>query len=276
MPDTAHASRPALAVYKGLTRHTRYVPFERSFAYKLFLIDIDIDRLEEAGRQSACFSVDRPGLFSFHRAHHGSRKNAPLRPWAEAMFAKANIDLEGGVVRLVTLPKHLFYKFAPISLWFGYGPKADLRGVIYEVNNTFGETHAYVAAANDARNQHEVAKQLYVSPFFDVTGQYRFTLRAPDAQLSLIIENIQDDTQTRTHMASLKGKQFNATTGVFIMAAFARPLSSIGVSFAIHYQALRLWLRKAGYRSRPPLAKNRMTVAAPLGAEHESSRSDTQ
>lgn len=252
-------SLPALMLYKGQTRHVRYVPFTHSFMYKLFLIDIDIDRLEEADTQSVFFRTSRAGFFSFRRADHGPGTDTPLRPWAENMLHKAGIDLEGGPIRLVTLPRHLFYKFAPISLWFGYGPDNDLRGVIYEVNNTFGDTHAYVAAMPNARSQHEADKRLYVSPFFDVTGKYRFTLRAPDERLSLVIENIVEGT--RTHMANIKAQRSPATSAAFVLASLTRPFSTLGVTAAIHYEALKLWLKKARYISRPCPPNTDMTLA---------------
>lgn len=250
---------PALSLFTGHTQHARYTPFEQSFSYKLFLLDIDIDRLDEASNQTTCFAVEKPALFSFRRRDHGERADTPLRPWAEKMFASASVDLDGGPIRLVTLPRHLFYKFSPISLWYGYSPDGDLRGIIYEVNNTFGETHAYVASVEGARSQHEAEKQLYVSPFFDVAGKYRFTLRPPDEKLSVIIENLEDNT--RTHMATIKAKRVPATTGAFLKAAILRPLSTHGITFGIHFQAFKLWLKKAGYRSRPRQERPDMTTA---------------
>lgn len=261
MADATPPTDPPLRLYKGQTRHVRYMPFERGFAYRLFLIDLDIDRLYEADRCSGLFGVDRGALFSFRRRDHGYRKDQPLRGWAEDMFASADIALDGGAIRLITLPRHLFYKFAPISLWFGYGPGGDLRGVIYEVNNTFGHTHAYVAPVDGRRVQHEADKRLHVSPFFDVTGKYRFTLRAPDAHLSVIIENIVDNK--RTHMASLMAKKSTATSGALLKAAVLRPLSTLGVTLAIHYEAFKLWVRKAGYRAVPHAPDETMSTATP-------------
>ncbi|MEL6324075.1 MAG: DUF1365 domain-containing protein, partial [Pseudomonadota bacterium] len=236
-------------IYLGQTRHSRFTPFEQSFAYRLFLLDLDIDRLEEADRLSSIFSVDKPNLFSFRRRDHGDRQDSDLRPWAERLFASADISLDRGPIRLVTLPRHLFYKFAPISLWFGYSPESDLRGVIYEVNNTFGDSHAYVAPADSNRSRHEADKQMYVSPFFDVSGRYRFTLRPPTDRLGLIVENI-EGTQ-RTHMASIKARRCPATTGNFLRAAISQPFSTHGVTAGIHWEALKLWRKGAGSRRRP-------------------------
>ena len=70
--------QPALSLWKGQTVHVRYQPFERRFAYDLVLIDLDIDRLDEAAASSALFSVNAPGLFAFRTEDHGAKqKGAP-------------------------------------------------------------------------------------------------------------------------------------------------------------------------------------------------------
>lgn len=179
---------PALRLWRGHTIHQRSIPFAHRFKYGLALIDVDIDRLEEAGRQSSVFSVDRSNLFSFNRRDHGNGENVDLRPWAEQEFTKAGIDLNGGPIRLVTFPRHAFYKFAPISLWLGHDGDGALKGILYEVNNTFGETHVYAAATPEGtRHEHATDKVFHVSPFFDVSGAYKFTLRWSETDLRLIV-----------------------------------------------------------------------------------------
>lgn len=261
----AHSLLPALRLFKGHTAHQRFTPVEHRFSYRLFLLDLDIDRLDEASSQSRFFSVNRTNLFSFRTADHGFRRDEDLRPWAEEMFRGAGIQLGGGAIRLVTLARHLFYKFAPISLWFGYDASGALAGIIYEVNNTFGQSHCYVAETDGARSQHIADKKLYVSPFFDISGQYRFTLRTPEDRMSLVIENILDGE--RQHMASIKAKAFEASSSAFIAAAILRPLSSFGVTLAIHLEALKLWIKRAGYRSNPGAPKTASTEAKSIKTE---------
>lgn len=253
------ADLPALRIYKGHTTHQRFLPVTHKFSYRLFLLDLDIDRLDEASGQSMLFSVNKPNLFSFRQQDHGNRKDMDLRPWAEEIFAGAGVALNGGSIRLVTLARHLFYKFAPISLWYGYDQTGALHGIIYEVNNTFGQSHCYVARTDGNRSQHDVDKQLYVSPFLDVTGQYRFTLRRPHDRLSLVIENILDGE--RQHMATIKARAAKADSATFLKAMLLRPFSSLGVTLAIHFEALRLWIKGAGYRSNPGAPKRRASIA---------------
>lgn len=256
---------PALRLFKGQTTHVRFKPFERRFSYRICLIDIDIDRLSDAKKQSRFFSIGRPNLFSFRSSDHGARKKEDLRPWAEAEFAKANVDLSGGTIRLVTFPRGIFYKFAPISLWFGFNPNGHLKGIIYEVNNTFGESHCYVASINNSRTQHRCEKRFHVSPFWDVTGDYRFTLRPLGETLGVVVDNLVEGE--RLHMANIKAKAVPASSWEILKTAIGRPFSALAVTIGIHWQALHLWRRGAGYRSKPKPAELRTTIAKTISPE---------
>jgi len=254
-------SEPAARLWFGRTSHTRFTPFKRSFSYRIAMLELDIDRLSEARSLSKLVSVNRSNAISFRETDYGARNaSVPLRLWAEARYAEAGVQLDGGAIRLITFPRVLGYGFAPISLWFGYGPDKALRGVIYEVHNTFGETHAYVSAFHpEVRAESE--KEFFVSPFFDVTGQYRFTLRQPRDDMQLIIENL--GTDGRQHVASLTAWPKNLTTGAVLGWLLEMPFSGLGVILAIHWQALGLWMKGARYHIKPAQRARRTTLARP-------------
>jgi len=252
-----------LQFWIGQTVHERYTPFKRRFSYAIALVDLDIDRLDEAGRACRLFGVGRRSLFSFRSEDHGPKKTGvSLRTWAEGLLASAGIDLGGGVIRLVTFPRHLFFKFAPISTWYGYDRSGTLRGVIYEVKNTFGESHCYVAQAGPENIRHAADKRFHVSPFFDVSGTYRFTLREPEEKMALMVETLEDGK--RVHMANITARRKDASSLALISLAIRQPFSSIGVVAAIHWQALWIWLKGAGYRRKPPPPDTAATLASPL------------
>lgn len=261
---------PALRLLKGRTDHIRFVPFKHRFGYRLLLIDLDIDRLDAADRASRWFSIDAPNLFSFRSRDHGAKDGAGLRDWAQQRFGEAGVDATRGSIRLVTFPRHLGYRFAPLSIWFAHDAAGELRGLIYEVNNTFGETHSYVAAVDGTPDRHETDKRFHVSPFFDVTGRYRFSVRRPDDGLGLVIDSLGGGE--RLHMATIKAKASPASDGAFLTAALARPMSSLGVTFGIHWQALKLWIKGARYRSKPAPPDATSTIARSGAAMAEETR----
>lgn len=244
-------SEPAARLWFGRTVHRREQPFERRFTHRIAMLEVDIDRLSEADRLSRLFAVDRGNAISFRQADHGARSaGLPLRAWAEARFAEAGVALEGGAIKLVSFPRVLGFGFAPISVWFGHGPDGGLRGVIYEVHNTFGEAHAYVSAFKGADVKERAGKAFHVSPFFDVDGDYRFTLHPPArGRMSLIVENVAPDG--RAHIASLNLQTSALSTSAILRWLVGMPISGLGVLIAINWQALGLWIRGARYRPKP-------------------------
>jgi DUF1365 family protein len=254
---------PPPALYRARTVHIRFAPFERRFSYDVFQIFLDIDAIGETARRLRTFSYNRAGLFSFHDRDHGDRTGAPLRAWAERALESAGVRLDGGPIRLLTFPRILGYVFNPLSVFFGYGPSGDLRGVVFEVNNTFGETHAYAAAFRPDADLLS-PKRFHVSPFFDVAGAYRFRLSEPGAAQSLVIENFVDGA--RTHLASLRAKRVRLSDATLLAAALAQPFMTLKVIAAIHWEALWLWRRGARYRSKPS------PPAAPVSAARTVAR----
>lgn len=251
---------PAARLWFGRTVHRREAPFVRRFSYRIAMVEVDVDRLGEAGRMSRLLAIDRPAAVSLRQTDHGAKSPAvSLRRWAEARLAEAGVYLDSGPVRLVTFPRVLGYGFAPISVWLGYGPQEDLRGVIYEVHNTFGETHAYVSPFDGDRIKMESEKEFFVSPFFDVDGRYRFTLRPPqEGQMGLVVENL--GPEGRRHVASLKMKASGVSGPAIVRWLVVMPLSGLGAMIAIHWQALCLLLKGAGYRVKPPQRPKRTTL----------------
>ncbi|MEM9739411.1 MAG: DUF1365 domain-containing protein [Pseudomonadota bacterium] len=251
----------ALRILSGRTVHARFTPFEQRFSYGLMMVDVDVDRLESASQQSRFFSIDRPNLYSLKTSEHGAKQGTDLRPWAARMLSRADIDTAQCTLRLMTFPRHVFYRFAPLSIWFATDAKGALRGVIYEVNNTFGESHTYVARVSGSAGVNEAEKRFHVSPFFDVTGKYRFTLKKSMDGMSLVIDTLVNGT--RTHMATISASSEIATDAAFAKAAIRKPLSSIGVTAGIHWEALKIWLKGAGYRSKPNKPEIGHTIARP-------------
>jgi DUF1365 family protein len=249
----------AASLYVGRTVHQRFRPAPHGFSYGVFQLLLDIDRLDEAFEGLNLIRQDRFGLFSFAVRDHGARDGAPLRAWVEARLADARIAATAKRIRLLTFPRVLGFVFNPLSVFFVHGEDERLEAVIYEVNNTFGQTHAYVVPASGARDERQAAeKAFYVSPFFRVEGGYRFRLRAPGARFKLVI--VKDVGGLPDFVASLTARRLPLTDGHLLRLSLAMPLMTLGVVAAIHWEALRLWIKGAPFGARPAGPKAGMSV----------------
>ncbi|WP_366657640.1 DUF1365 domain-containing protein [Fodinicurvata sp. EGI_FJ10296] len=269
--NTQHAQRPTAeppaVLYVGRVMHRRLRPFGHRFSYRVFSMLIDIDRIAEAASGSRIFSYNRFNLFGYDDRDHGPRRrsdpSAPsLRDWVEQQLAAAGIEIDGGRIRLLCFPRVLGYVFNPLSIFFCHRHDGELAAILYEVHNTFGESHVYAfridpAPSVDDRTggsrpavlTHAADKAFHVSPFIDMTPRYRFRLRPPGDRLSILIR--EGDAKGDLLLATLHGTAAPFGDKTLTRLFLTHPLMSLKVIGAIHWQALKLWSKGARYHPRP-------------------------
>lgn len=247
------ASMPDAAIYFGHVMHCRLRPFRHRFVYRVFSLFMDIDALDTLASRTLFFSHNRFNLFSLLDSDHGAQDGSPLRPWAIDLLDRNGVAIDGGRIFMLCFPRMFGYVFNPLTVYFCFDSGARLRGLIYEVRNTFGEKHPYVIAlgdvsAPDALITHQQAKQFYVSPFIEMDMKYIFRLRPPGDRLSLMIREYAPEGEVL--IATLTGEKQPFRTPTLVKALFLYPLMSLKIIAAIHFEALRLWRKGAKFVSR--------------------------
>lgn len=241
----------ASALYEGAVVHRRTRPRTHRLRYRVFWLLLDLAELDVLDRRLTVFSRNRFNLLSYHDCDHGDGSATPLRAQIEARLQAANIDLQGGAIRLLTMPRVLGYGFNPISIYYCHGADGGLAALVYEVTSTFGFRRAYVAPVTPSDMfRQQAAKRLYVSPFMGMDMSYRFKGRAPDERLALVIDGRDADGVLIT--AAMAGMRRPLTDGKLLAASFAFPLLTFKVMAAIHWEALKLWLKGVPLTTPPP------------------------
>jgi DUF1365 family protein len=244
----------AAALYFGDVMHARLKPVGHRFSYRVMSLLIDLDRLDIADRQSRLFGVNRAALYSFHERDHGERDGSSLAAYARRRAAEHGIDLTGGRVLLLCYPRLLGFTFNPLSVYFCTRADGELALAIYEVRNTFGDIHSYVLpvrpgelTAAGLRQQQE--KLFYVSPFIDMPMRYHFRLSPPTARVKLRI--LETDRTGPLLAATFHGVRRALSSAQLLRAFFALPLVTLKIVAAIHWEALRLWVKGLRLVPRP-------------------------
>lgn len=243
--DVAGEMRACL--YQGHVMHMRLTPFSHKFRYRVFSMLLDIDRLEPVCASLRLLSLDRFGLLSFYRRDHGPRDGSDLRPWIDAHLAEAGLERPSRVM-LLSFPRIFGYAFNPLSVYFCEDGASRLSAIVYEVKNTFGDQHVYVARADrtGSVHRHGQSKDFYVSPFIGMDQHYRFTVRTPGERLALRIR--QHDAEGPWLIATQNGTRRPLTDLALLRQWAIHPLMSLKVIAAIHWQALKLALKGARFR----------------------------
>jgi DUF1365 family protein len=247
-------SNDAAALYVGHVMHARMKPFTHRFRYDVFSLLIDIDGLQDASRMSALFSVERFNLLSFKSKDHGPRDGSCLRAHVDRLLGDAGTDTRPARVMLLCYPRILGFTFNPLSVYYCFDEKDELAALIYEVRNTFGDIHSYVAPvqANERKSgeiRQERDKIFYVSPFLEMPLRYRFRLTKPDETLRLRILEV--DQEGPILAATFSGDRRPFTTSSILKVCAAIPLLTFKVVAGIHWEALKIWLKGAKIQPRP-------------------------
>jgi DUF1365 family protein len=251
------------ALYPGHTWHRRYRPKAHFLRYDMLMMLIDLDEASALDRSSRWFGYNRARLISLRDRDHLSGSDEPLRQQVDRLLVAGGFQT-GGRVQLLCMPRILGQVFNPLSVYFCYPTDGDApMAVLYEVNNTFGDRHSYLLAASPDSEPltHGCNKRLYVSPFMDMAQRYRFRLRLPATlgdPLGIDIEVT--DQEGRVLSAAFIGKGRAPTDPALLGAALAHPLLMLKVVGAIHWEALKLWLKGMRLRRRPPAPSEPVSV----------------
>ena len=242
----------------GVTTHTRRGEIRHSFRYGVDFVLIDAEHAVQGPR---LFSRNRFNLASIHDADHGGPLKAGRgAKWARDVLADHGIDGTNLQLQLLTQPRFLGYSFNPVSFWLVMDTDA-LITVIAEVSTPFGDRHSYLCHQPDlAPITKEIRitapKSLHVSPFQEVKGSYefQFDLNAKQIVIRILFRNGDQGV-----VATLSGLRKPLTNASILRGSLRRPLGALRTSILIYWQALRLKLKGAKYRTRPSPPNSEVT-----------------
>ena len=308
------------SLYECTVMHHRFTPKEHRFVYRIFLFAFDLDELPELHRRLPLFSYNRANLFSFRDRdffptaeplHHPTSSPATdsrnpqsaiqnLKSRVLAHLATRGIDLTGGRVVLVTLPRVLGYLFNPVSFYFCYDATGTCVASLAEVTNTFKEMKPYFlgpdtrttplpassASALSTLNSQLSAysssdpstfnfqpstgetpfrlrtpKHFYVSPFSDVDTAFDFTLRTPGERLSIQIDDYIGAARTLT--STLAGPRRALTGARLAWFSLKYPAITLRIIALIHGHAAVLWFRRLPWFAKAARAADQRDLYRP-------------
>jgi len=221
---------------------------------------VDLDELPSLHKELTFFSHNRFNLFSFWDKDYGGGIDTPLAQYSRNTLREAGLDLADGSVKLLCYPRLFGYAFNPLSVYYCYNPADELKAIIYEVSNTFGERHSYLIKVDQDGNRpvrHSCKKDFYVSPFMDMDATYHFRITPPTNRVTVFID--QHDGEGSLLKACFSGHS-KALSDKFLMSLLLRyPLMSVKVIGGIHWEALKLWRKGLKIFARPAPPENPIT-----------------
>jgi DUF1365 family protein len=250
MSKTVHS-----AIYRGRLRHRRYRPRVHDFAYRLFLVYLDLDELPHLFAQPWWRRYARAGVIGFCRGDYLGDAGQPLADAVRALVERRTGRRPHGPIRMLTHLRQFGYCFNPVTFYYCFDPSERLDVIVAEVTNTpWGERHAYVLDAAHHRGpgdalRHRFRKAFHVSPFMSMDHEYRWCFTRP--RRALVVHMESHDTGGCVFDATLTVRRRELSHAGLARTLLTHPCMSMKVTAGIHLQAARLWWKGVPFVPHP-------------------------
>lgn len=241
----------------GHVVHGRLRPRRHHFRYPTFFLMLPMRTLQRDPAAAGVLALNRAGAMSFHDVDHGDGRvpeSGGALAWLDELLQGEGIDDADGEVWLHCYPRVLGYTFKPVSFWYCHASDGSLRAIVAEVNNTFGERHAYVLSPAIWDVELKAPKRFHVSPFCSQAGEYRFRFRCSktaDAVSTAVRVNLHQNGEPLM-VTAVSGRLQPLDMASRRQALWRYPFMTLGVTARILWQASRLWLKRLPVFHKPP------------------------
>jgi DUF1365 family protein len=211
---------------------------------------LDLDELDKVFKPFWLWSANRPALARFRRSDHVGDPAQPLQETVRDLVRAETGREVDGPIRLLTHLSYLGYCFNPLAVFYCFDENERLTDTILEVSNTpWGEKHCYVLPEENNRSDKHYHfafnKAFHVSPFLPMDLSYKCRLTPPDENLFLSLDNYRGDERVFSSRLALKRREINSAN--MAMTLLRDPLATLRVITLIHWQALKLWIKRVPY-----------------------------
>ncbi|MCO7247762.1 DUF1365 domain-containing protein [Halomonas sp. Mc5H-6] len=243
---------PHSRVYRGTLRHRRFTPHTHRFDYQLWMAWLDLDELPMLFDGVPGFSARGAALARFRRDDYLGPTDRPLATAVREELTRQLGSAPEGRICVLTQLRTLGAMFNPISMYYAYDRAGQLAAVLGEVTNMpWRERTCYACRVDGHRHSHHATfdKAMHVSPFNPMDMIYRWRFNTPGEQLLLHMENWQ--AGQRHFDATLTLEAAPATARVLLTTLARQPWISLKTITGIHFEALRLWLKRNPVYNHP-------------------------
>lgn len=250
-------------IFTAKVMHKRLFPKVNKFTYGVYYLALPLSKLDDELTTDS-LAINRRGLLSFFEKDHVYDGESKAEGWIRKTLEEHGLnDLVKEIV-LITMPRVLGYAFNPVSFWLCLDDKSNLRAVLCEVNNTFGEVHNYLCVKKDNEiitgdDWLTAEKLFHVSPFLEREGIYKFRFSVKDNKLGIWIDYY-DSENNKKLITSLVGEMEPLSKKALRKAFWKHWHVTLKTILLIHWNAVRLLFKGVKYVTKPTQREEKLST----------------
>jgi DUF1365 family protein len=232
------------------------------------MVYLDLDELELASKKLFLFGYNRWNVLSFFDGDHfkfvSQKKqeadtiarekinfkadkylNKNTKERLKVLIDELKLDFELEKVYILTNLRNFGYIFSPVSFYYCFDRAGKFRAMFSEVNNTFGDQKMYYCKIDNPEAELFLdvqRKNYYISPFISYDNDLRWQFKIPGEKIMMAIDSIKNDRVELKTLVTGNRKELNNTS--LLWALLRYPMVTLMIIALVHYQALRLFIKK--------------------------------
>lgn len=256
-------------IYCGQIRHRRHAPKSHSFSYRLYMLSLDVDEMQEKKAPQGIFGFSWFNLLRFKESDYLRDEPKSLKQRIKNKVASLSGFEDISRISMLVQVRCLGIYFSPANFYFCYDVSNTCTQVLVEVSNTpWNERHYYlvplVNSASDINNQvsepHSTDKNFQVSPFMNLNMCYKWRIKPPTELSSALLVHIENHTNVEGNAGKKSNSQLEQDRKIFdvTMNLIKAPFNSaslwklwlnisimpLKIILGIYWQAMRLFFKR--------------------------------
>lgn len=245
-------------IFTGKVKHHRHQTTDHSFTYPLFMISSHVDELDDICHRNPFWSHNKRNIASFNDDDYLPSYSGSMRERIDQLLKDRGyqLDHKDNNIFILTNWRYFGYLINPITCFYYFNQENELIFLVLEVTNTpWGKRINYVLPCDPKTKIQRLnfAKEMHVSPFYEMDMTYQLNCYRDDNKISLHISNKQKGEKVFEATLNLKSHSIDQKSLYKVLAKY--PFMTLKVALSIYWQALKLWLKGVKYIS-PPKPEN--------------------